>query len=280
MMNISVKDKNLPSFYPELRRIGFDGVDVSFPSHEMRDAILSEGFENTMMERYGHITEAGLFVAQTHLSYCPAHLPVIGDGGYRIFEEYMLPILTKEIALVAKMHCRTAVIHLYYEPSKEGTQNANIQLIEKLLPDLEKHGVTLCIENIYGARYEDVHLTTAEDLLFYIDHFHSDFLGVCLDTGHAMAMRQNPIEMATNFGPALKALHLHSSVSGRDLHLPPYLVGNVDWTELCRVLKAIGYGGSFNMELNPPRQLNDKALSAYYTMAYAIASDLLSDKSN
>lgn len=279
-MHISVKDIGIASLYPSLCRIGFDGVDVSFPSHEMRDAILSEKFENTMMERYDRITEAGLSVAQTHLSYCPAHLPMIGDGGYRNFEAYMLPILTKEIALVSKMNCRTAVIHLYYEPSKEGTQSANLRLIEKLLPDLEKYGVTLCIENIYGARYEDVHLTTAEDLLFYTDHFHSDFFGVCLDTGHAMAMRQNPIEMAKNFGPALKALHLHSSVSGRDLHLPPYLAGNVDWTELCRVLKKIGYGGSFNMELNPPRQLSVTALSAYYTMAYAIAKDLLSDKTN
>ena len=51
---------------------------------------------------------------------------------------------------------------------------------------MEKYSITLAIENIYGAGFQDVHHSTAEDFLFYMDHLQSPYLSVCFDTGHVI----------------------------------------------------------------------------------------------
>ena len=278
-MDISVRDTKIQSFYSELKLIGFDGVDVNFPTWDQREYILSEKFEDTVMEKYKHITDADLRVCQTHLTYYPGHYPPLGDGSYKAFEDYMLPIFAREIELVSKMNCKIAVIHLYFEESRENSRAGNLQLIEKLLPIAKKSNVILSIENIYGYQHADVHLSTAEDLLYYTDYFNSEYLGICLDTGHAVTRRQDPIEMAERIGSDLKALHVHSNVPERDLHLPPWLINRVDWQRFCEVLTEIGYQGAFNMEITAPKQMNKKNALLYYGMAYGIAEDLIQGES-
>lgn len=279
-MKLSVRDPKSSAFYAELNQIGFDGIDFSFPSWNEREQVLADSFEDAILETYQRISDAGLQVCQTHLTYYPGHYPPLGDGSYEAFEECILPILTKEIALVAKMHCRIAVIHLYFEPSRENSQRGNLRLIERLLPELETHGVTLCIENIYGPKYGEAHLTAAEDLLFYTDHFRSTHLGICLDTGHAVTRKQDPIEMITRLGTSLHGLHIHANVPERDLHLPPFFTRTVDWHALFSALESIGYGGAFNMEISAPKQLNRQAALAYYRMVYQIADSIRQHESN
>ena len=227
-MNIAVRAARKEAFDPVLRSIGFDGVDISFPSWDKRDQILSEDFEDKIMKRYSKLFESGLKVLQTHLTYYPGHLAPLGNGTYEEYEAYFLPVLQKEIALTAKMNCNIAVIHLYFNASREVSREKNLALIEKLMPALEKNNVTLAIENIYGKDCGEVFLTTAEDLLFYTDRFPGDRVGVCLDTGHAVGRRQDPIEMAKKLSTRLKALHVHSNVPGHDVHMPPAFFPNVN----------------------------------------------------
>ena len=274
-MDISIRNRGIDPLYPDLKQIGFDGVDFGFPGWERREKILAEDFESSILQTYRRIADAGLQISQVHLTYYPGHLPPLGSGTYADFEDYMLPIFKREIELISKMNCNIAVIHLYFEDSKDKSRAANLRLIEKLLPVLKEQNVVLCIENIYAAEYGDAHLSTAEDLLFYTDHFQSDHLGICLDTGHAITRRQDPIAMATKIGKDLKALHLHSNASGKDLHLPPLFVPRVDWTRFCAVLREIRYPGAFNMEIAAPQQMNQRATLLYYEMVYEIASDLI-----
>ncbi len=277
-MDISIRNRGVDPLYPDLKQIGFDGVDFGFPGWERREKILAEDFESSILQTYRRIADAGLEVSQVHLTYYPGHLPPLGKGAYADFEDYMLPILTKEIAIAAKMNCRLAAIHLYFEESLEKSREGNLQLIEKLLPTLEEHGVVLAIENIYGPGYRDVHLSTAEDLLFYIDRFESDYVGACLDTGHAVTRKQNPVEAVRKLGSALKALHVHSNISGYDLHMPPCMIRNVDWQKFYDALLAVGYRGAFNMEISPPAGLSKKATLAFFTLAHGIAESLMLPK--
>ena len=274
-MDISVREPKNELLYPELKRIGFDGIDLNFPTWDKLDVILSDKFENVMLEKYKKISDAGLKVCQTHLTYYPAHFPPLEDGSYRAYEKAVLPILIKEIDLVSKMNCRIAVIHLYFEESKENSRAANLQLIEKLLPVLDEKNVILAIENIYASDCGEANLTTAEDLLFYTEHFQSGNLGICLDTGHAVTRRQKPIEMVEKIGKTLKALHLHSNVFKEDLHLPPCFTANVDWRRFHDALDEVDYLGAFNMEISAPPQMNKKTALAYYDMIYGIAEGLI-----
>ena len=276
-MLISIKDPREDELFPELKRIGYDGIDVKLSVWENRELILSREFEASIMEKYQRAYDAGLKVCQTHLTYYPGHLPPLGDGSYEAFEEYMLPIFVRGIELTAKMNCGVAVIHLYFEESKEKSRAGNLKLIEKLLPVLKKNNVILAMENIYGPKYGEANLSCAEDMLYYTEHFKSEHLGVCLDTGHAVTRGQDPVDMLIKLGSSVKALHVHSNFKGADLHLPPTMINNVDFKKFCEVLREIGFTGAFNMEISPPKTMDPNTRILFYAMSNGIAKGLLGE---
>lgn len=274
-MHISIREKDL---YAELKGIGYDSLDVKFPLWNARDSILSDEIDRVFSEKYEKIREANFTVCQTHLTYYPSHLPPLGDGSYEAFLAYMLPIFEKEIRMTAKMNCPIAVIHLYFEETRDESRKKNLDLLARLLPVAKEAGVTLAIENLYGKDCSDIYLTTAEDLLYYTEHFSDDRIGVCLDTGHAIARGQDPIEMLKALGGRVKALHVHSNIKGYDLHLPPCFTKALDFKAFADTLTEIGYEGTFNMEIAPPAQMSAKATIAYYTMVYEMANALFYTK--
>lgn len=278
-MNISAEfngGKNYDYMFGKMKEIGYYGLDMSVGAEN----ILSDEFTKTIREKYKSIKNHGLEVCQTHLAYHPGHLPHIGDGTYKAYEEVMLPKFIRGIELSGELNARTAVIHLYDHETREESRKGNIELISKLIPHLEKNNVILSIENIFGDgdNTSDIYLSTAEDLLYYTDYFESPYVGACLDTGHALLRGQNPVEMLKKISNNLTALHINTNSGDHDLHCVPYCVSymeSVDWEEFVKVLKTIDYKGSFNMELNVPAKLNDKARLAFFTMAYEVANDLL-----
>ena len=272
-MNISVKDVKNESFYNTLKRIGYSAVDFSFLYADKRDEILLDSYETAVLKKFEQIKNAQLEVCQTHLTYYPAHFKPLGS--FKAFEEYMFPILKKEIELTAKLGSKIAVAHLYFEESLENSRNSNIQLIEKLIPVLEENGVVLAIENIYGPSYSDSHLCTADDLLFYVNHFKSDYVKVCLDTGHAITRDQQPAEMVKKLGDSIAALHVHSNVHRQDLHSPLWLSGWVNWREFFDALESVNYSGTFNLEISAPKELSLKSAINYYEMAFDISKSLI-----
>ena len=128
-------------------------------------------------------------------------------------------------------------------------------LLEKLMPVLEETKVILAIENTFGGgeAYADDGTTTAEQIMTYVEHFASPYLGVCLDSGHAVCTGQNAEEMVRRFGKALKATHLNSS-SARDSHLIPgslySWIDPIDYKALIRLMKNEGFEGVLNLELS------------------------------
>lgn len=276
-MEISVACSNA-AFYPKLKEIRYCGIDMPFASYTQRETILADAYTDTVLDGYHLLCEAGLRLCQTHLSYLPTHLPPFGDGSYQAYEDYMLPIYRKEIELTGRMNCGVAVMHPYYEADREKSREGNIALISKLLPVLEENHVILSLENIFGNRYSDIYLSNAEDMLFYTDYFQSPYVGVCLDTGHAIIRKEDPIEMLKKIGEKLTAVHLHTTVPTIDLHAIPYCTGygeRIGWKELAQELEKLPYQGTFNMEIRPPSKFTDQAAKTYYQLAYDVAKGIL-----
>lgn len=274
-MNISICDKDV--LYSYLSKIGYSGLDVVFNEFDEREYILSAEYTEYIKEKYEKITKSGLVVSQTHLTYYPGHLEPIGNGTYQEFEDYMLPIFIKEIELTKIMNCKVCVIHLYFEKDKSASREGNIKLLSKLLPYAEKNDVVIAIENIYGNNYADIHLTTKEDLMFYIDFFKSKFLGLCLDTGHSVILKQDPVKLFEEIKDHIVALHLHTTVENVDLHAIPYTVSyceSIDWDKLYRQIRSSNYSGPLNFELMPPDNLSEEAKKAYYLFAYETARSI------
>ena len=275
-MNISIKANE--KFYKDLKEIGFYGIDFPFGAFSDREKLLSKEFEDSIAEKSEKIKSYGLKVCQTHLTYYPGHLEPIGDGTYKAFEEYMLPIFEKQLELTKKLGCDTAVIHLYFEKDREKSRAGNIELLKKLLIVAEKNGVALAIENIYGPNYSDAHLSTKDDLLYYINYFKNPHLGICLDTGHAVIRGENPVFLLKSLYKHIVALHIHTTVPNMDLHAVPYCVSygeQIDWEEFVNILKDNGYKKSFNLEIVCPSRFNDKAFLNFYRFAYEAVKSII-----
>ena len=279
-MNISISDIESEKLYSKFKEIGFYGIDISFPSWEQSEYILSKHYESDLLSKFKKIDELGLKVAQTHLTYYPGRLKPIGDGSYEAYEEFILPILSREIKLTSQMNCSVAVAHMYYRGTPEENRERNVRLIRKLLPVLEKNNVILAIENTYGNGYSTSCLSTAEDILYYIDYFKSRHIGACLDVGHAVTVNLDPLTMIKTLGSAIKAVHLHSNVPGKDLHLPPMMTKGIDWGGIYEALVNVGYSGTFNMEILTPTDFNFKAVVSYYELLYNIADGIVKKDEN
>lgn len=254
---------------PFIANAGFSNIDFGFASFEKRNEILMENYTDTTLKNYEFIKQNGLTISQTHLTFYPGHFKPLGNGTYEAFAEQMLPIFIKELEITAKMNCHHAVIHLYFEKDVDNSRKGNITLISKLMPYLEKHDITLCIENIYGPNFSPVHLSTSEELLFYTNYFNSNNVGICLDTGHAIILGQDPIALADTLGIKIKALHIHTTYHGFDRHLLPFSQDDkVDWYKFYNVLLSNGYSGTFNFETHCPKDINDKQKEEFYKIAY------------
>lgn len=73
-------------------------------------------------------------------------------------------------------------------------------------------------------------------------------VGVCWDFGHAHINRQKQSEALAYIGSRLKVLHVNDNTAYGDDHLPPFC-GTIDWKDVMKGLKNIGFHGLFNYEI-------------------------------
>ena len=104
-------------------------------------------------------------------------------------------------------------------------------------------GVRFLIENMpppmFGCR-PDV-------LRSIVDTVNSPHVGLAYDAGHATLAGQ-PVETVHIMGPRLWGVHLHDSGGKEDDHLIPGM-GVVPFDDVARALAAVGYSGTFILEV-------------------------------
>ena len=166
-----------------------------------------------------------------------------------------------------------------HKRKQRGKPKYNIQRLLRLIPVAEKHGVVLAIENTYnGESYGDSYISSYEDFMFYMDYFKSPSLGICLDTGHAIIRKENPLELFRRLKKHIVALHLHTTTENYDLHAIPFTLPygeKIDWYELIKEIADSEYQGTLNFELRPNSKLNDAAKKAYYLLAYETVKTIM-----
>ena len=123
-----------------------------------------------------------------------------------------------------------------------------ILALEKLLPQAERSGVTIALENIFFPS------DGSAELLAITEYFASPHLGVCYDFGHANLIADRPgadpgrwpekirrvwngrpviweRNMLEKLLPQIVCLHMHDNNGFADQHLLPGK-GNIDWAKL------------------------------------------------
>ena len=137
----------------------------------------------------------------------------------------------------AYIGAKYAVIHPQRDAEKHTLIDRTVALLTPFNEYAKARGVTLCVENMYT--------TYPEELREIVDRM---ACGACWDVGHANFGKHPQYESMTLLGKRIRVLHLHDNYGTRDDHSMPYF-GTIDWEEVMRALRDIGYEGTFNYEV-------------------------------
>lgn len=199
--------------------------------------------------------ELGVIIPQGHL-WLGCRLVSNPDG---------VNILKRWIDLYESIGIQNMVLHLdvynMNEKTIEEIHAANLEKLKDIATYIKGKDIYICLENLFRRGSDHV-----EQLLEVIRRLDSNQFGITLDTGHLNIVKtttQRDFILAA--GRHLRALHINDNEGNADQHLMPFGRGNVDFAEVVKALKEIGYKGIFNYELpgealNCPRPIRDRKL--------------------
>lgn len=264
-----------------MKLAGFDAVDLDMTRDMMEpEKVMSSEWAQDVLERSAAFKAEGLEFGQCHLPYYPGHLPLPGDGSIKAFIDLVAESWAHAIDVAGQAGCPIAVMHPFFDmyADAEVTYQGNVQLIEKLMPMLKKWNMKLALENCYGHNgdYVDGHAARPEDIMEILKRTDAEYVGACIDTGHANIFKINIGNMARMFGKRLFALHVNGNAGG-DSHCIPYSISSwteqMDYHDFSAALKEIGYQGTYNLEVDVG-PMPKGCCQAYLNFAAAVARGL------
>lgn len=188
-------------------------------------------------------------------------------------------LLTPWLELFVSLGIRAAVLHPScrqenFTPEQRFARCAEV--LRHLTSQLEGTDMSIALENAGGV------LLSADKLLGLIDAVGSSHLGICLDTGHLNRDRNivncTQGEFIRLAGDRLIALHINDNDASRDQHLMPFGMGNVDFKDVMRALRDIGYRGLFNLEIPGERRAPLHLRRAKLDYLKIVCDTMLSDE--
>ena len=184
--------------------------------------------------------------------------------------------------LASEFGVRTYTMHIGWLPdgmTREAYMEQVIRGLEILLPQAEKYGVTVALENAFSP------MSGVEALTHYAKHFSSPHLGVCLDVGHANisyrtankteeTIKLDAIQrmndeflfcdghMEEHLKPYIVVAHLHDNDGLSDTHDMPQ-TGTVDWTTVLGILARAPRLASVEDEASPRGMAPEEVAGVY-----------------
>lgn len=134
------------------------------------------------------------------------------------------------------------------EDDADFSEELTIALLRDLIPDCEKYGVIVCLENMPMTAHR---ISPMKNIAEAVAKIGSPSIGICLDTGHSNVFGDDLGETVRISAPWLKVLHVHDNDGRSDQHLLPWL-GTADWDAFARALAEVGYDGSISFETGGP----------------------------
>ena len=147
--------------------------------------------------------------------------------------------------------CKMLVVH---PGSFLSAQENKKYIYDKILPYAKEKRVNIATENMF--KWKDVSETetvpsacgTAKDFIEHIDLINDENFVACMDIGHAeMVNCEGSVKIIRELGERIKCLHVHDNDLFGDLHTFPFC-GKINWTEVAKALKDVGYSGHFTFE--------------------------------
>lgn len=212
--------------FDALKAAGVDGIEVpifapsEFPTAELRRCLADHG------------------LAATACSICPGDARPASDDAAereRALEHWKAAV---SVAAEAGVECLAGPSYspVGYLPGTRRTGDEWKRVVamhQRLGETLAEAKIDLAIEPIN--RFETYFLNTADDARSLADAIDHPRIGVLLDTFHSNIEDKSPAQGYRRCGPRLR--HVHTCENDRGIPGS----GHVDWLEVLRTLKEIGY---------------------------------------
>lgn len=254
---------------------GIDGVDFGFDCYTIgnghRDRFFSGQSIDELKAFFTPYKEAferhGIEVVQTHPPF--PTVKFVSNITSETIEEYNLRALDavkKTIELTAFFGCKYAVVHPAHgvlDMELDEQKKANMKYYSGLIDDARRHGVTICLENMWnrrdGGAIVDSACSNPYEAVDYIDTLNDmageELFGFCFDVGHANLTGKNMRNDLRILGKRVKVLHIHDTDKLEDKHTLPYAytgsqgLSVTDYVGFIAGLRDIGYEGNINFEI-------------------------------
>ena len=231
---------------------GFDAIDYSFFDPADYDLSVSD---EKYRERY---TELRKYVEDKGLYYNQSHAPHPTSRTDKAFTKKRFDEVIRTIKNSSLLGVRNVIVHPFQHLGYSVGNNPdilygmNLDFYARIIPYCEEYGVTVCVENMWQEREgssEIQHSTCsrAEEFVRYIDGIGSPFVKACVDIGHTVLVGENPARVLKALGNRVAALHVHDNDGIIDTHTLPFF-GTVEWDDVAKSLKEIGYDGEITLE--------------------------------
>lgn len=257
-----IKTYGLEEGLEMLKKAGFEAIDYSITQNALNwDAEFLQDVRSAPFKEYfaniGRLVrDGGMEMYQCHAPYAPTTVSDLD------FYARLQKKIIRSVYASAYMGCPNIVAHPVLHADFSNGQNreraiqTTVDYFAAVAPALRETGVTMSVENLFFTTSGDMPrlpnaCSAAEDLRDAVDTLNSkygDHFAVCLDTGHARLINNDPAQMLKVFGSRLRTLHIQDNHGMKDEHLIPSK-GIIDWKGFGLALGEIDYKGTFNFEV-------------------------------
>ncbi len=230
MLGGLTKGSPLPTFQL-LKEAGFEGVELISPNQLDRGEVLrardetglvihgvsgGRHWQDTLSDPDPQVVERGMAAIRQEFEDCKAY------GGTTVL---VVPaVVTKTVS--------------YRDAYKRSHEN-----IRKLIPDAEKHGIKIAIEEVWNK-----FLLSPVEFARYIDEFDSPWVGAYFDVGNVVEFGF-PQEWIRELGKRILKIHIKEYAKRGRFN---YSLGDgkeIDWPAIRSALIDVGYGGWITAEV-------------------------------
>lgn len=216
--------------FKELKEAGFEGVELLSPNNLNSGEVLrakeetglvihgvsgSRHWQDTLSHPNPEVVERGLTAIRREIEDCKYY------GGTTVL---IVPaVVTSEVS--------------YRDAYKRSQAN-----IRKLLPDAEKHGIKLAIEEVWNK-----FLLSPIEFARYIDEFESPWIGAYFDVGNVVEYGY-PEEWIRELGKRILKIHVKEYKKEKRFN---YKLGEgeINWANVRKALIDVGYEGWITAEV-------------------------------
>ena len=238
-----------------IAKCGFRHLDFNFLDWhgDPHSPFLGDGWESW-------IDSAGNAAAKNGADFNQAHAPV-GTCGLGNNIPKLCELQLRAIKACGTLGVPWMVFHAIYQNGPEFF-DVNVEHFRSLLDTCHKYNVGMAIENIWVVN-QDCPIWRTEELIRLVDMIDDPLVGICWDTGHGnmtgnshnwrarclpeLKKYGNQYNEITKLGKRLKALHIDDNNGMDDDHIAPF-DGTINWDDVMRALRDIGYEHSFTFE--------------------------------